>query len=184
MSSTTQMEITILDENDNTPSFDKKFYSFSINENNAPGEEVGTFGPAVDNDKGANGEIMYTIFSGDLNSNFEYDGTTGKLKAKNALDRETSSFYTLGVRASDKGNPPRSSTVLVRIVVLDENDNSPVFSEDPYNCEIDENSAINSRVCFVSASDSDDGENSVVTYELVTSSTTFSVDKVCLRRRG
>ena len=173
------MEITIGDINDNTPAFDKTFYGFSISENNEPDEEVGQFGPATDDDKGANGEIVYTILSGNTDNDFDYDGTTGKLTAKNVLDRERTSMYTLSVEAADKGNPSLSSIVVVQIVVLDQNDNAPVFAKDPYNCEIDENSAANSRVCLVSATDKDDGQNSEVTYELVDQSSTFKVDKVC-----
>lgn len=178
-SSTTQMEITVLDENDNTPSFEKTFFPFTISENNQANAEVGSFGPAKDGDKGANGEIVYTIISGDDNGDFEYDGTTGKLKVKIVLDRETTQMYTLSVKASDKGSPPLSSTVIVQIVISDQNDNAPKFSEDPYNCEIDENSATNSRVCSVFADDDDAGVNGDVTYELVTPSSKFSVDQVC-----
>jgi hypothetical protein len=105
------------------------------------------------------------------------------LKAKNVLDRERIPVYTLGIEARDRGTPSRSSTIVVQVSVLDKNDNAPVFTENPKNCEIDENSAMNSRVCSVSAMDSDDGINSVVTYELVTPSSTFSVDQVCLKRR-
>ena len=176
-SSTTQMDITIRDKNDNTPTFGETFFRFSISENNEPDEEVGEFGPATDKDKGANAEIVYTILSGNIDNDFEYDGATGKLKAKNVLDRERTSVYTLGVKAADNGSPSRSSTVVVQIVVLDQNDNAPVFSKDPYNCEIDENSAANSLVCSVSATDKDDGVNSDVTYELVAQSSTFKVDK-------
>lgn len=173
------MEITVLDENDNTPTFEKTFFSFTISENNKVNAEVGTFGPAKDGDKGANGEIVYTIMSGDPNNDFEYEGTTGKLKAKIVLDREKTQMYTLSVKASDKGSPSLSSTVLVQIIISDQNDNSPTFDEDPYNCQIEENSAINSRVCSVSATDDDAGANGDVTYELVNPSSTFSVDRVC-----
>jgi hypothetical protein len=174
------VDITVLDENDNTPSFDNTFYSLRISENNAVGASAGQFGPATDNDKGLNGEIVYTILSGDPNGDFEYDGTTGMLRARKVLDRETTSVYSLGFEARDRGTPSRSSTVVVQVIVDDKNDNSPIFSKNPYNCEIDENSATNSRVCFVLASDKDAGGNGAVTYALVTQSTTFSVGQVGL----
>ena len=173
------MEITVLDENDNTPTFEKTFFSFTISENNQANAEVGTFGPAKDGDKGANGEIVYTIMSGDDKGIFEYDGTTGMLKVKIVLDREKIQMYNLGVKASDRGTPSLSSTVVVQVIISDENDNSPKFEKDPYDCEIEENSAINSRVCSVFADDDDAGVNGDVTYELVTPSSKFSVDQVC-----
>lgn len=171
------MEITVLDVNDNAPSFGKNFYSFMIHENNNPNAEIGEFGPATDADKGANGEIVYNIISGDSNSDLEYD-PSGKLKARNVLDRETTPMYTLVIEARDKGTPSLSVRIAVQVIVLDRNDNGPEFTENPYNCEIDENSAINSRVCFVSASDDDAGQNGDVTYDLVSPSTKFSVDQV------
>lgn len=179
-SSTTQVEITVLDVNDNPPSFDQTSYSFTVDENNEPGAEIGQFGPATDDDKGPNGEIVYSFLSGDPNDNFEYNSTSGKLTAKKLLDREAMPKYTLRIEAKDKGKPTSlSTTIVVQVVVSDQNDNSPKFAEDPYNCEIDENSATNSRVCSVLATDSDANGNGDVVYELVTSSTTFSVDQVC-----
>ena len=178
MSNTTQMKITVLDENDNTPAFEKNFFSFTITENNNVDAEVGTFGPATDKDAGLNGEIVYTILSGNIDNTFEYDGKTGKLIAKKVLDREAYQMYNLGIEARDKGTTPLSSSIVVQVIVGDENDNSPKFSKDPYNCEIDENSAAGSSVCFVSASDGDSGLNADVSYELTTPNSIFSVDKV------
>ena len=171
------MIVTVLDKNDNAPTFDASSYSFSIAENNRPNDEVGRFGPATDRDDGNNSEIVYTI-SGDPNGNFEYnDG--GKLIAKKVLNREEKAVYDLFMEAKDKGSPSLSSTVSLKVIVLDKNDNSPAFSKDPYNCEIDENSAANSRVCSVTATDKDAEENGKVIYELLKQSSTFGVDLVC-----
>ncbi|XP_028398312.1 protocadherin Fat 4-like [Dendronephthya gigantea] len=173
--STTQMIIIVVDKNDNTPTFDESSYSFSIAENNKANDEVGQFGPATDRDNGTNGEIVYTIISGDPNGNFEYNN--GKLLAKKALNREETAMYDLSVEAKDKGIPSLYSAVSVKVIVLDENDNSPVFSNDPYNCDIHENSAKNSRVCSVVATDQDAEDNGDVIYELLKPSNEFRVDQ-------
>ena len=41
------------------------------------------------------------------------------------LDREEQEVYELTVKATDKGNPPLSSSVKLTITVDDENDNGP-----------------------------------------------------------
>ena len=178
LSSTTIMTITVGDANDNKPVFPNSRYSLSIRENNSPNAVVGIVGPATDKDKGLNAEIVYSIVSGNSGRKFDLE-TTGELIAKEVLDREQISSYNLVIQARDKGSPALYARVPVNVIVLDENDNSPVFSKQSYKCQISENSAPNSPVCFVLASDKDVGRNGTVTYELVAPSASFSVDQVC-----
>lgn len=45
-------------------------------------------------------------------------------------DREEISTYDLTLTATDRGTPGRqSSSVTLRVIVIDANDNSPVFSD-------------------------------------------------------
>ena len=177
LSSTTKMDITVTDINDNKPLFGKSSYSFRIAEGNALNAEVGSLGPATDKDKGPNAEIVYTIVSGNIGGAFEFQ-STGKLIAKVELDREKIASYVLVIEARDKGTSPLFTRVPVEVIVQDINDNTPKFSKDPYNCDISENSAENTPVCFVQASDPDAGNNGAVSYELVTASNEFSVNQV------
>uniref|UniRef100_A0ACB8EC38 Uncharacterized protein n=1 Tax=Sphaerodactylus townsendi TaxID=933632 RepID=A0ACB8EC38_9SAUR len=52
---------------------------------------------------------------------------TGNLYVLRSLDYEQLKEFQVTVRASDGGSPPLSSEVVVRVVVLDENDNAPFF---------------------------------------------------------
>ena len=68
--------------------------------------------------------------------------------------------------------------------VLDVNDNSPVFGG-PYSCEILENSAALTTVCYVVATDADSSNNAKITYNIApaaSSSCPFSIIQVSYLR--
>ena len=82
------------------------------------------------------------------------DPRTGKLSCQ-ALDRETKRDYTLTVVGTDSGSPQRSGSTRVHITVLDENDNSPMFSEATYTATIAEDVA-KGQTCLLYTSDAAD----------------------------
>ncbi len=57
-----------------------------------------------------------------------------------------------------------SGTIQIHITVLDINDNAPVFTQKVYKTTITENAHKGTILTVVSASDADEGSNSVVTY--------------------
>lgn len=82
---------------------------------------------ASDTDSGALGDIIYTIVRGDLFNLFTIGPKNGLISLAAELDREQSSSYSLVVRASDGGEPPRFEEVTVQVSVADINDNPPRF---------------------------------------------------------
>lgn len=50
------------------------------------------------------------------------------------------------------------------MTVLDDNDNTPVFSQSNYLFEVSEDVAVGHAVGLVSASDDDEGSNAVINY--------------------
>ena len=65
-------------------------------------------------------------------TNFTINNATGELQTNGVLDRENDGLPeddTLSFRvfAHDKGTPPRTNTTVVRVHVIDANDNSPRF---------------------------------------------------------
>uniref|UniRef100_A0A3P8T5E2 Cadherin domain-containing protein n=1 Tax=Amphiprion percula TaxID=161767 RepID=A0A3P8T5E2_AMPPE len=89
----------------------------------------------------------------------------GELVLNKELDREEQQEMKLLLTAVDGGSPQRSGTVVIHVIVLDANDNAPVFSEAVYTASLAENSPLKTPVITVSASDADEGVNGEITYE-------------------
>ena len=64
------------------------------------------------------------------------------------------------------GNPRLSSTGTLSVIVEDENDNPPKFSQAQYTVSLEENSEPNTLVTTITATDPDIGLNSLLTYSL------------------
>ncbi|CAH1174192.1 unnamed protein product [Phaedon cochleariae] len=92
------------------------------------------------------------------------------------LDREDKDYYSLSVTARDEGNPSRSSVVPVVIHVIDENDNSPEFTNSTFSFSIRENEPPDSFVGKLTASDKDIGRNAELIFSLATSQNDFAID--------
>uniref|UniRef100_G3UEF6 Cadherin domain-containing protein n=1 Tax=Loxodonta africana TaxID=9785 RepID=G3UEF6_LOXAF len=80
------------------------------------------------------------------------------------LDRERWDSYDLTIKVQDGGSPPRASSALLRVTVLDTNDNAPKFERPSYEAELSENSPIGHSVIQVKANDSDQGANAEIDY--------------------
>lgn len=68
------------------------------------------------------------------------------------LDYEVCKEFFLKVVAVDGGTPPLKTSTIIRIEVMDVNDNAPFFSEEIYNVLVSEDTAIGqtiTRVWFI-----------------------------------
>lgn len=59
---------------------------------------------------------------------FTIDPLTGIMKTRLALDHAERSVYRIAVAATDNGIPPKQTVRVLRVEVLDVNDNRPTFS--------------------------------------------------------
>ena len=50
----------------------------------------------------------------------------GEIRTVRVLDREEADFYKLEVEAVDRGVPRMTSTAMVQVTIMDQNDNAPV----------------------------------------------------------
>ncbi|XP_020940824.1 protocadherin gamma-A8-like [Sus scrofa] len=161
------VEIEVTDINDNNPKFQVESLEVKINEIAAPGTRY-PLPEAVDPDVGSNALQSYQLspsphFSLDVQTGD--DGTVRpELVLQRALDREEEAAHHLVLMASDGGDPRRSSTVHVRVTVLDTNDNAPVFAQPVYRVKVPENVPPGTLLLTVSASDPDEGTNGDVAY--------------------
>uniref|UniRef100_A0A8C6MNY7 Protocadherin beta 12 n=1 Tax=Mus spicilegus TaxID=10103 RepID=A0A8C6MNY7_MUSSI len=128
---TTQHTITVQvsDINDNAPTFTQTSYTLFVQENNSPALHIGTIS-ATDSDSGSNAHITYSLLPPQdsqlaLASLVSINSDNGQLFALRAMDYEILQAFEFHVDATDGGSPALSSQALVRVVVLDDNDNSP-----------------------------------------------------------
>lgn len=156
--------VTILDENDNSPSFLEDSYTFQIEENLSAGTNIGIL-QAEDPDNSDNQRLIYSLLL--PSDQFSINQQTGALTTKQALDREATSKYQISVKVSDGGTPAGTAIVNVEIQVLDVNDNSPVFDHDgTYEVYVEENQPKGHEVTTITAHDDDTGNNAAISYYL------------------
>ena len=127
---------------------------------------------ATDDDHGSDGVIIFTIIDGNSEERFQIDPKSGVIELRKQLDRETTEIYSLIVQATDQGVPSMSSTATVNVTLLDVNDNTPLCSHSSYVIEVAENFTVNGTVVSLQCSDADQGQNSVITYNISSGKTT------------
>ncbi|KAM8938795.1 protocadherin Fat 1 isoform 2-T2 [Pelodytes ibericus] len=152
--------INVTDTNDHAPWFTSPFYEGRVFESAAVGSAVLQV-TALDKDKGKNGEVVYSIESGNTGSAFTIDPVMGIIKTANELDRTSHGQYELVVRALDHGIPPMSHIASVYIYVTMSDNAAPKFTKKEFSAEISEAARIGTFVALLSIH-----SQSSVTYEI------------------
>lgn len=161
LSSSATVRVSVEDENDNAPTFSQESYTVNVSEELPPGEILKV--KAEDRDVGDNGDITYSfIGSGDtenVNDVFSLSETPEKaasLSIKEQLNHENIQSYSLILFAEDKGLPTRQTgSASILVVVIDENDNSPIFTETQYIESVMEDESVGTTIITVHATDLD-----------------------------
>nr|XP_008107256.2 PREDICTED: protocadherin gamma-A1-like [Anolis carolinensis] len=161
------VEVEITDINDNAPQFRTKDWKMKLNEITTLTERF-LLPKAQDPDLGINSIQSYELTG---SNHFSLEVQRGENGARQAelvlekpLDREEQSAYDLILTATDGGDPVKSGTLQIHIIVLDANDNMPVFSQSVYEMTIKENIPKGSTVATIRATDPDEGINGEVKY--------------------
>ena len=104
--------------------------------------------------------------------------STGIITTTSFLDYESNRAYSLIITSSDNGTPPRELETFFVISVVDENDNTPQFRSQSNTATIPENSASDSFVIDLAATDADSGSNAELSYSILNSgqSDVFRID--------
>ncbi|XP_067323815.1 protocadherin gamma-A6-like isoform X15 [Anolis sagrei] len=161
------VEVEITDINDNAPHFRLKYWTMKITEAATLTERF-LLPKAQDPDLGINSVQDYELTGSNHFSLEVQRGGNGARQAElvleKPLDREEQSVYDLILTATDGGDPVKSGTLQIHIIVLDANDNVPVFSQSVYEVTVKENIPKGSTVVTIRATDLDEGMNGEVKY--------------------
>lgn len=143
---TTMIATTITDINDNPPCFPSSVVTtYAVEENREifpnPDSFVGTI-QAEDLDNPVNPQITYFISGGD-NGDFDINPQTGTISVIAELNREAIPDYTLDITSTDGD---LTCGIQIIIIILEINDNDPIFNQNPYLGSVIENSPVGTPV--------------------------------------
>uniref|UniRef100_A0A8C5MD59 Cadherin domain-containing protein n=1 Tax=Leptobrachium leishanense TaxID=445787 RepID=A0A8C5MD59_9ANUR len=180
LSSKQIIRLDISDVNDNAPMFEKNNYVVYIPENNLPGVSVYSM-QAIDMDTEENARLFYSIKSSNLqdpkNTSFiSINPVTGDIYAQRTFDYEQLKEFHVQITVRDGGSPPLNSSTMLRVCVVDQNDNAPTIlypSTDNDGSAMFEMVPLSSEqdtlVTKVVAVDADSGHNAWLSYSFLQS---------------
>ncbi|GAB1604337.1 protocadherin alpha-6-like [Argonauta hians] len=166
-----EVKIIIVDDNDNSPEFPVKSIHLQFYESDKKGTTK-SIPNAVDKDVSfENSQITYHLSKDDdepfgLSVLDSVLGTAKlKLKLTQELNREVKSRYSLQIFANNGGFPRKVGVLKVEVSVIDENDNTPVFTHDTNNVTISGSHQRTKPIITMFADDLDSGDNGNVSYD-------------------
>ncbi|XP_055601986.1 DE-cadherin [Uranotaenia lowii] len=143
-------------------------YAPSVKEERDPGEYVIQVN-ATDPDEHQKISYSFVTAPGER-SKFRIDKTTGQITTTHRFDRDEpirEKEVYITVRATDDGLPNLDDVCTFKVTIEDINDNPPVFDKTRYDEPITKDAKIGTRVASISATDLDDGDNSIIKYEIL-----------------
>uniref|UniRef100_A0A674BI11 Protocadherin-related 15b n=1 Tax=Salmo trutta TaxID=8032 RepID=A0A674BI11_SALTR len=163
-SPTVTVHITVIDANDNTPTFLNSSYSVNVYTDIQPGETVLQL-TALDADEGPNGLVTYKILAGNQ-GHFAINNRSGVITVMPGIALAVGRSYALTVKAMDNGpeSQRRSSITTVYIEVLPPNNQSPPrFPRFLYSLEVSEAMRTGATLLHLQAKDR---ERDPITYSI------------------
>ncbi|XP_025773626.1 cadherin-23-like [Puma concolor] len=180
---TTTFNILVIDINDNAPEFNSSEYSVAITELAQVGFALPLFIQVVDKDESLGLNSMFEVYLvGNNSQHFIISPTSvqGKadirIRVAVPLDYETVDRYDFDLFANESV-PDHVGYAKVKIALINENDNRPIFSQPLYNVSLYENVTLGTSVLTVLATDNDVGTFGEVNYFFSDDPDRFSLDK-------
>lgn len=125
-------------------------------------------------------DLMYSLENGNVNGIFSINRETGEIIVARRLDKKLDqNSFDLFLFARNIYNPILSDMLTLTVIIDDINDNVPRFERKSYIFNVKESSKPGTNIGLLSASDSDQGRNAFITYELIRNedSDTFRIDE-------
>ena len=155
------------------PTFNKTLYEFKVKENNKINDSIG-FVSASDLD--INQQYKFRLINGSnilsLNEN------TGEIEMKLILDFELIKEIIVLLEVFDLDRQPvKTSSAILKIVVEDENDNTPFCFQNPIQFNLDTSVQNNTILFKIRANDADSSLNGLINYKLLNQSNNFKINE-------
>jgi len=179
LSSSVPVHILLTMADDAPPKFVKQHYATEVYENFPIGKTVFSV------EARGRSTLRYEIVSGNFDSTFVINPSTGNIVTQKFLDFERVHFYNITVTVSNLAGVKANCTASIH--VLDVNDNPPRFEKGEYVGFVSESVATGSLVLsevhfsplVIRAFDNDTGINSLLSYQILDETTKkyFSIDE-------
>ncbi|KAG8507314.1 Protocadherin-23 [Galemys pyrenaicus] len=154
--SSTEVNITVIDVNDNHPVFPKASDEVQIPQTTRPGTAL-YWARAEDKDGGRNGFIRYSL-ARQAPGLFSVDAGLGVLYLNGSLGADALATHVLTVLAQDLGDPPRASQFVLTVVVEKQRPSPPLaFASLVYHVEVRESLSLMTQILQVQARPLDPG---------------------------
>ncbi|XP_062393399.1 protocadherin alpha-2-like [Sardina pilchardus] len=176
LSSATDYTMYVSDVNDNAPRFPEPVINVYLKENTPVGSLMATVS-AYDPDLNENAQVSYSLVDNkrshtSVSNMMNVNSLNGEIYSMQSLNYEEVKKFDFQIQATDSGVPALSSNVTVHVLILDENDNSPVILP-PYS----DQGSVNSEnipysaeagyfVAKIRAVDADSGYNALLSYHI------------------
>lgn len=151
--SSTQVNVTIADINDNAPVFPKMADTVAVSQNTPPGTVL-FIAHAHDADSGTNGKVRYFLSRGRARGSvpFYVDADQGTVYLNQSFSRDPRPKYTFEILAKDMGEPSLTATLMLTVnVARSATEDTLAFETLVYQVEMGEGTKIDTRVIQVRA---------------------------------
>ncbi|KAI8782077.1 protocadherin Fat 4 [Biomphalaria glabrata] len=183
LTSTVIIYVDVINVNDGAPTFSPTTQTVSLDENVAVGTSVAD---AVATDPDGTdptfGDLRYSILSGDTNSQFYIDVSSGHVSTRKTLDFELHQSYTLIIQAKERGGT-NSATMTLTVSINDLNDEWPTCSFNTFTATVSEDKAVAYTVSTFLCTDKDASPS--LTYTITSGDTSlFEMNANVLRLKA
>lgn len=179
LEATAFVSVLLTDVNDNQPSINLIFLSDDaspkVSEDARPGELVARVSVNDPDSKAEYANVNVSLSGGEGHFGLAtQDNIIYLVMVAQPLDRETRARYGMLLTATDQGSPPLNASRSFELAVTDTNDNAPEFDQDTYHASVLEVADPGTSVLQLTASDRDEGRNSLLRYSIQHTPETYS----------
>ena len=171
------LTVTVVDVNDNEPTFNKNEYVIYVPENTPLNTVIGGSFVATDRDGNAlNSDRTFSLVKGIDSGNFTLSNNL-RIVTNVLFDFEEIQEYSFMVQANNSVSEDHlTGRALVHVFVEDVNDNDPIPMSQNIYVNVTESTTVGSLIATIHATDADSTTNAQLSYDLIGNNTAFIIN--------